>query len=217
MIEEGFAVSVTEENIEMKKKILDCLINEEGEKSNEIFYGVGGLPDLLKGFSSVFFLKADGYLPYDKMINLFLLLNQLFGDTYVVDYSGEWIDDDESEDEDDWGEDEDEDEDEDDEWDDWDESGEVNRTKEVELFVPQGLKKCTFVLSMHEVLDMGGGSNGGDLDFVDESGIKEVQLDKKIPDDSFVEEMLGKANEKGYADLIALINEKVKNENENNK
>ena len=207
----GFAVSVTEENIEMKKKILDCVINEEGEESEGTFYNVDGLPDLLKELSSVDFLEVERYLPYDKVVNLFLLLNQIFGDTYLVEYSGEWIYDDESEDEDDWDEDEGEEDD-----DDWDESGEVNGTKEVELLVPQGLKSCTFELSMHEVLDMGGGSNGADVDFVDESGIKEVQLMKNIPDDSFVEEILGKAKEKGYADLVILISEKVKNKNEDN-
>ena len=217
----GFAVSVTEENIEMKKKILDCLIGEEGEKRKEIFGGVNGLPDLLKEFSSMLFLEVDRYLPYDKEVNLFLLLNQLFGDTYLAD-SEDWIYDDEDEDDndcdedeedkdgDDWDEDE-EDEDGDD-WDedDWDESGEVNGTKSVTIYVPDGLKECTFMLSICEMLDMGGGSNGADIDFVDESGIEEKQLDKEIPDDSFVEELLGKAKEKGYTDLADLINEKVR-------
>ena len=37
------------------------------------------------------------------------------------------------------------------------------------------------------------------------------QLEKKTPSDSFVEEKVKKAKEKGHTDLVELINEKVRN------
>lgn len=193
----SFSVSVSDSDKEMKKKIFECLDATIDEYENEIFDDVMCLPDSLEEFSDTSFLETDSYLPYDKEVDLFLLLNQLFGDTYLV-VGDEW-----DYEEDDW-----DDEDEDEEKDDWDESGEVNGSKSVRLYVPDGLKKCTFGLTFHEMLDMGGGSNGADVDFDNESGIKEEQLQKKTPSDSFVEEILGKAKEKEHTDLADLIKEK---------
>lgn len=193
----SFSVSVSDSDKEMKKKIFECLDATIDEYENEIFDDVMCLPDSLEEFSDTSFLETDSYLPYDKEVDLFLLLNQLFGDTYLV-VGDEW-----DYEEDDW-----DDEDEDEEKDDWDESGEVNGSKSVRLYVPDGLKKCTFGLTFHEMLDMGGGSNGADVDFDNESGIKEEQLEKKTPSDSFVEEILGKAKEKEHTDLADLIKEK---------
>ena len=190
-------MSVSDSDKEMKKKIFECLDATIDEYENEIFDDVMCLPDSLEEFSDTSFLETDSYLPYDKEVDLFLLLNQLFGDTYLV-VGDEW-----DYEEDDW-----DDEDEDEEKDDWDESGEVNGSKSVRLYVPDGLKKCTFGLTFHEMLDMGGGSNGADVDFDNESGIKEEQLEKKTPSDSFVEEILGKAKEKEHTDLADLIKEK---------
>ena len=162
------------------------------------------LPDSLDELSDITFLETDSYLPYDKEVDLFLLLNKLFGETYLV-VGDEW-----DYDEDDWDDEDNEDEDDEDE-EDWDEdeSGEVNGSKSVRLYTPDGFKKCSFGLTFHEMLDMGGGSNGADVDFDTESGIKEEKLDKQTPSDSFVEEMLVKATEKGYTELINLIKEKV--------
>ena len=193
----SFSVSVSDSDKEMKKKIFECLDATIDEYENEIFDDVMCLPDSLEEFSDTSFLETDSYLPYDKEVDLFLLLNQLFGDTYLV-VGEEW----------DYEEDDGDDEDEDEEKDDWDESGEVNGSKSVRLYVPDGLKKCTFGLTFHEMLDMGGGSNGADVDFDNESGIKEEQLEKKTPSDSFVEEILGKAKEKEHTDLADLIKEK---------
>lgn len=195
----SFSISVSDTDSDMKKKIFDCLESVVDEYENEIFDDVMCLPDSLEKYSELSFLETDNYLGFDKEIDLFLLLNQLFGDTYLV-VADEW----DYDDDDDW-----DDEDEDD--DDWDESGEVNGTKSVRFYVPDGMKKCTFELSFHELLDMGGGSNGADVDFVNETGIKEEQLEKNTPSDSFVEEMVEKAKEKGYTDLVELINEKIRN------
>jgi len=193
----SFSMSVSDSDKEMKKKIFECFDATIDEYENEIFDDVMCLPDSLEEFSDTSFLETDSYLPYDKEVDLFLLLNQLFGDTYLV-VGDEW-----DYEEDDW-----DDEDEDEDKDDWDESGEVNGSKSVRLYVPDGLKKCTFGLTFHEMLDMGGGSNGADVDFDNESGIKEEQLQKKTPSDSFVEEILGKAKEKEHTDLADLIKEK---------
>lgn len=196
----SFSISASDADTAMKKKIIDCLGATVDEYENEIFDDVMSLPDSLEEFSEMSFLETDGYLQFDKEADLFLLLNQLFGNTYLV-VANEW----DYDEDDDWDEDEDEDED---DWDE-DESGEVNGSKSVRLYTPDGLKKCTFFLSFHEMLDMGGGSNGADVDFMDESGINEEPLEKKAPSDSFVEEILGKAKEKGYSDLVDLISAKT--------
>lgn len=193
----SFSMSVSDSDKKMKMKIFECLDATIDEYENEIFDDVMCLPDSLEKFSDTSFLETDSYLPYDKEVDLFLLLNQLFGDTYLV-VGDEW----------DYEEDNWDDEDEDEGKDDWDESGEVNGSKSVRLYVPDGLKKCTFGLTFHEMIDMGGGSNGADVDFDNESGIKEEQLEKKTPSDSFVEEILGKAKEKEHTDLADLIKEK---------
>ena len=198
----SFSISITDADSDMKRKIFDCFESAVDEYENEIFDDVMYLPALLEKFSEVSFLETDNYLGFDKEIDLFLLLNQLFGDTYLV-VADEW----DYEEDDDWDEDDEDEED----GDDWDESDEVNGTKRVRLYEPDGMKKCTFELSFHEILDMGGGSNGADVDFVNETGIKEEQLEKKTPSDSFVEEIVKKAKEKGHTDLVGLINEKVRN------
>ena len=198
----SFSISASDSDIEMKEKVFDCLGATVDEFENEIFDNVMCLPDWLEEFCDISFLETDGYayLPYDKEVDLFLFLNQLFGDTYLV-VGEEW----DYDEDDDW--DNDEEDDEDDEWND-DESGEVNGSKSVRLYVPDGLKKCTFGLKFHEMLDMGGGSNGVDVYFDNEFGIKEEMLENKMPSDSFVEKILLQASEKGHTDLADLIKEK---------
>ena len=185
----SFSISITDADSDMKRKIFDCFESAVDEYGNKIFDDVMFLPASLEKFSELFFLETDNCLGFDNEIDLFLLLNQFFGDTYLV-VADEWDFDDDY---------------------DWEESGEVYGTKRVRFYVPDGMKKCTFELSFSEFLDMGGGSNGADVGFVNKTGIKEEQLEKKTPSDRFVEELLGKAKKKGHTDLVELINKKVRN------
>ncbi len=116
-------------------------------------------------------------------------------------------------DDDDWEDEEDEDGEEDeDDWDDQDEdeSGEVFGDKSLTFFASKDMTKYKYVLSFHEVLDMDGGSNGADVDFKDDGEVIKEKITKGTPDAAFVEEILDKAAEKGYQDLVDFIKEKTK-------
>lgn len=178
-----FAISVSDSDIEMKEKIVDCL-EASVDDENDIFDDVMCLPDSLKEFQDIPFLEMTEYLPCDKEFDLFLLLNHLFGDTYLV-VSDAWDFEEENEN----GYDE------------------IKGSKSVWMYIPDGFKKYTFGLEFSEALKSDGSSTGVDIVF-NGYRIKKKQLKNETPSDSFVEEMLEKAEKKGHADLMELIKEK---------
>lgn len=205
----GFAVSTTSDDLEMKQRLLDCL-EVDYEETDEVFDGIYGAPDSLEEISEMEFLESDHYLRPEKVLDLFLLLNKLFDKTTLID-ADEWYyeEDDSDWDEDEDDDDEDDDEDDDDDWEDEDESGEVFGSKQLRVFDPNDFKKYKYDLSFHEVLDMGGGSNGADVDFDSDAEVKEEKIEGDKPSEGFVGEILEKAQEKGYSDLVDLIKEKT--------
>lgn len=56
---------------------------------------------------------------------------------------------------------------------------------------------------------MGGGSNGADVDFDSDAEVKEEKIEGDKPSEGFVDEIIGKASEKGYSELVELIKEKT--------
>ena len=200
----SFAISLNSDDEDMKRKLLECLgVTAENVGEDELFDGIYSVPETLEKLSTMEFLESDCFINDEKTLDLFLLLNKIFDETYLIQ-GDEWFYDDDF----DWDEDsEDDDEDEEDD-DDWEEdlSGENNGSKDVRLFDPVEEKKSTYILTIHEVLDMDGGSNGADVDFDMEAGIKEEKIEKKEPGEDFIKEIISKAQEKGYTDLVDLIN-----------
>ena len=99
-----------------------------------------------------------------------------------------------------------EDEDEDyDEWDDEDEESEVNGEKDLVFFDPEEMTESSYVLSWHEVLDMGGGSNGADIDFKSDAEPEIEEITETDLNRDFAVEILKSAEEKRYQDLAEMI------------
>lgn len=213
----GFAVSVSNEDLELKKKVMDCF-NLTYETEEEIFDCMNTFsPNYKADFAEYEYLVTDSvHKAEDKAVpsdSLFLMYDYLFPGTYMVENAGEWdfeytYRSEEDDDEDFW-EDDDEDDDEDDEEDDEDDFGddedeisEMSGSKCVLLYDPQKKAKLEQTLSWHEVFDRGGGSNGVDISFEEST---EVKLDSSISFDNIIEYVRAQAEQKGYQDVVDLI------------
>ena len=186
------AMSVSDADKKIKKELFDCLGLKDCSFDDDMFDSIDFLPDSLAKFYGITFIQSDHDLRHQET-DLFLLANCLFGETYLL-IPGEW-----SYDENYPIEDQEKEENP------WDLSGEIHGECEVRLYIPDGFVKWTFELLFNEVLDCGGGSSGGFVEFNTAYGIGEDFIDEEPPDNSFVEEILYTAKEKGYTDLASLI------------